>query len=132
MNIVRRFSLRHALLADALVSGTTGLLLTLGAGFLTSFLGLPDTLLRYVGVSLLPYAAVIAFIATRRPIPSTAVWAVIVINALWALDSIVLLLSGWVSPNIFGAGFIIVQAAAVALFAEIQYISLRRGLARAA
>lgn len=131
MNIVRKLSLRQALLADALVSGTTGLLLTLGAGFLASFLELPHALLRYAGMILLPYAAVIAFIAIRRSISSTAVWAVIAINALWALDSIVLLLSGWVAPNVFGVGFIIVQAVAVALFAELQYISLRRSLTRA-
>lgn len=132
MNIVRGFNLRQALLADAVVSGTTGLLLTLGAGFLTNFLELPEVLLRYVGAMLLPYAVIIAFIGTRRSIRSTAVWAVIAINALWALDSIVLLLNGWVTPNVFGIGFIIVQAVVVALFAEIQYISLRRSLARAA
>ncbi len=132
MQIIRSFTLRQALLADALVSGTTGLALALGAGFLTEFLGLPAMLLRSVGVILLPYAAMLVFIATRRTIHPTAVWAVIAINALWALDSIVLLLSGWVTPNIVGYAFIIAQALVVGLFAEIQLISLRRSQGRTA
>jgi hypothetical protein len=132
MNIIRTLSLRQALLADALVSGLTGLLLALGAGFLASFLNLPEALLRYAGAILLPYAALVALIGTRRPIRPSAVWVVIAVNALWALDSVVLLLSGWVAPNIFGAGFIVAQAVVVALFAELQYLSLRRRLTRAA
>lgn len=126
MNLIRSLSLRQALLADALVSGATGLLLALGAGFLAGFLGLPEALLRYAGLILLPYAAMVAAIGTRPSIRPAAVWAVIVINALWALDSVILLLSGWVAPTIFGASFVIFQALVVALFAEIQYVCLRR------
>ncbi len=126
MQIIRSFTLRQALLADALVSGTTGLALLLGAGFLAEILSLPELLLRSVGAILLPFAAVVALIGTRRAIHPTAVWAVIAINALWALDSFVLLLGGWVAPNIFGYAFVIAQALIVGLFAEIQLISLRR------
>jgi hypothetical protein len=132
MNLIRTISLRQALLADAVVSGATGLLLALGGGFLAGFLGLPEALLRYAGAILLPYAAMVALIGTRRSIRPAAAWAVIVINALWALDSVILLLSGWVAPNAFGYGFVIAQAVVVALFAEIQLISLRRSPSRAA
>jgi hypothetical protein len=83
-------------------------------------------------VILLPYAAMVALIGSRRSIRPAAAWAVIVINALWALDSVILLLSGWVAPNAFGYGFVIAQAVVVALFAEIQLISLRRSPSRAA
>lgn len=118
--------LRNVLLADALISGATGLLMVLGAGFVTEMLGLPETLLRFTGLSLLPFAAVVAWLATREASPRGAVWAVIAFNAAWAIDSIVLLLSGWVAPTALGLAFTIAQALAVLILAELQYIGLRR------
>jgi hypothetical protein len=55
-----------------------------------------------------------------------AVWAIIILNTLWALDSIALLFTSWVAPNLFGSGFVIVQTVVVALFAELQFLALRR------
>ena len=120
--------LRRALLADALISGATGLLMLSGANVLASLLGLPEALLRYAGLVLLPYGALVAYVATREQLRRWAVWTVIVANAIWALGSIVLLLSGWVTPNALGYTFIIFQALVVAGFAEIQYIGLRRSM----
>lgn len=118
--------LRRVLLADAIVSGATGLLLFLGATLLAEMLQLPASLLRPAGLFLLPYGALVAFIATRDTPPRTAVWAIIVANALWALDSLVLLVSGWVAPNGVGYAFVIAQAIIVAAFAETQYLGLRQ------
>ena len=118
--------LRQVLLADAVVSGATGVLLAGGAPFLVGLLALPEPLLRYAGLILLPYAAFVAVVATRMHIPAVTVWAVIILNTLWVLHSIGLLLTGWVAPNLFGYGFIIVQAAVVALFAELQFLAVRR------
>ena len=120
--------LRRALLADALISGATGLLMLIGANVLASLLGLPEALLRYAGLVLLPYGALVAYVATREQLRRWAVWAVIVANAIWAVDSIILLLSGWLTPNALGYAFIIFQALVVAAFAEIQYIGLRRSM----
>ncbi len=120
--------LRRALLADALISGATGLLMLIGANVLASLLGLPEALLRYAGLVLLPYGALVAYVATREQLRRWAVWAVIVANAIWAVDSIILLLSGWLTPNALGYAFIIFQALVVAAFAEIQYIGLRRSV----
>ena len=61
--------LRPALLADAFFSGASALLLLFGAGFLASLMALPEGLLRYVGLALVPYALFVAFVATRRAIP---------------------------------------------------------------
>jgi hypothetical protein len=83
--------LRRALLADAALSGITGLLLVGGGSFLAEFLTLPDPLLRYTGLALLPYAAVVAYIATRQRLSRAVVWAVVLLNVLWVLDSLVLL-----------------------------------------
>jgi hypothetical protein len=68
----------------------------LGAGFLTSLLELPEALLRYAGLALLPYGALVAYVAARARLHHSAVWTVIIANALWAAGSIVLLLrDGW-------------------------------------
>jgi hypothetical protein len=118
--------LQRALLADALISGATGLLMFLGAGFLTGLLALPEPLLRYAGLALLPFAAFVVFVATRERLNRMLVWDVIILNALWTIGSIVLLVSGWVAPNMLGAAFVIFQAVVVGVFAELQFIGVRR------
>jgi hypothetical protein len=47
-------------------------------------------------------------------------------NAAWALASIALLFSGWVTPNLLGEAAVTMQAIAVDVFADLQYVSLRR------
>jgi hypothetical protein len=42
--------------------------------------------------------------------------------------SIELRLSGWVAPNALGVVFVVVQALAVAVFADIQYLGVRRSM----
>ena len=125
--------LRRALLADAAVSGATGLLMLLAAEPLADLLRLPAALLRYAGLVLLPFAAFVAWLATREgAAPRPLVWAVIATNALWAVDSVVLLLTGWIAPNGLGVAFVIAQALVVAAFAELQYLGLRRPASPAA
>jgi hypothetical protein len=120
--------LRRALLLDAVISAVTGLVMAGGASFLADLLALPAPLLRYAGLVLLPFAAVVAFTATRARVARGAVWAIVLVNALWALDSVALLLTGWVAPNLLGAGFILFQAAVVAGFAALQFLGLRRSV----
>jgi hypothetical protein len=122
--------LRRALLGDAIISGATGLLMFGGATLLASLLALPEPLLRYAGLVLLPFAAFVAYVGTRANISRSAVWLVIIINALWVLLSIVLLLSGWVAPNLFGQGFVLLQAIVVGGFAELQWLGLQRSALR--
>jgi hypothetical protein len=88
--------LRLALLGDAAASGATGLLMAVAAGQLSGVLGLPQPLLLGAGLVLLPYAAFVGWLGLRQALPLTLVWTVIALNAVWALDSILLLLSGWV------------------------------------
>lgn len=61
-----------------------------------------------------------------------AVWGVIGLNIVWALDSVVLLFTGWVEPNALGYAFILGQALFVAVLTELEYIGLRRSTALAA
>lgn len=118
--------LRYALMADAAVSGFTGLLMAVGAGSLSTMFGLPFALLLGAGLMLLPFAAFAAWIGRREVIAACFVWAVIALNLVWAADSILLLISGWVTPTGLGYGFVVFQALVVLAFAEAQFIGLRR------
>jgi hypothetical protein len=118
--------LRLALIADAVASGATGLLMLGGAGFLAGLLGLPTDLLRYAGLALLPFVAFVAFVGTRAEISRSAVTLIVIVNAAWVVGSIALLLSGWVAPTVLGYAFVLAQAIAVAILAELQWIGLRR------
>ena len=120
---------RRILVADALISGATGLLMLTGSGLLEALLGVPSALLQYAGASLLPFAVAVAWLARRDDISRVGVWAVIAANALWAADSVVLLFTGWVEPTTLGYAFIVFQALVVAGLAELQYVGLRRATA---
>ena len=47
-------------------------------------------------------------------------------NGVWALDSMLLLATGWVSPSALGYAFVIGQALVVAAFCELQVVGVRR------
>jgi len=119
-------NLRFALLADAVASGATGLMMIAGANLLTGLLGLPVALMREAGLLLVPYVALVAYVGTRPNIPHGAVKAIIALNVLWVLGSAGLLVSGLVTPTALGYTFVIAQAIVVGVFAELQLIGLRR------
>ena len=118
--------LRRVLTADAVVTGLAGLMMVLAAIPLSTRYGLPVGLLRWAGMICLPFAAFDAWLATRKRLQRPAVFFVVACNALWALDSILLLLTGWVEPTAFGTVFVIAQAVVTAVFAELEFIGLRR------
>ena len=118
--------LSRALLADAVFSGVSAVGLTLGAGMLAPFLNLPEILLRETGLFLIAYTALVGWLASRSSVPKGLVLLVIVGNAAWTLGSIALLFSGAVSPNLLGLVVVVAQAIATGVFAELQYIGLRK------
>jgi hypothetical protein len=124
--------LRQALVADATTSAAFGLMMLIGAGALSAIFGLPETLLRIAGLVLLPYAAFIGWLGLREQIQKPIAWAVVLGNALWVVDSLLLLVSGWVSPTSAGYAFVIAQALVVLMYAEFQIVGLRRSEAVAA
>ena len=117
--------LRYALLADAVASGATGLLMIAGAGLLEGLLGLPTALMREAGLVLVPYVAFVAWAGTRETISRVAVQAIIAMNVLWVIGSAVVLFA-FVAPTLLGYAFVIAQAIVVGVFAELQFIGLRR------
>ncbi|MGH3646145.1 MAG: hypothetical protein ACRDTM_03060 [Micromonosporaceae bacterium] len=118
--------LRLVLRIDAAASGLTGAGALAGLGFLPGLLGTPTTLLVPVGIFLLVWAGALAYLAGRPAMAPAAVWAVIVVNLLWVVDSVVTAFAGWFPLTGLGIGYLLLQASAVAVFAELQYVGLRR------
>ncbi len=118
------FSQKNLLLIDAVTCLVMGTLLTLAATWLGEFFHLPVALLFYAGLVLFPIAFFMIFVATRGFIPPAGVQFVIVGNVGWVVGSAALLASGWVSPNVTGTAFIVVQAVAVAILAYLELNSL--------
>lgn len=121
--------LRRAIQIDAVVSGAMALLLTCASGLVAGLTNLPDALLLQSGLFLIVYVAFIGWLGTRATMPKLLVLAVIIGNAGWTLGSIGLLFSGAVSPNLLGQLFVAAQAIAVGVFAELQFMGLRKSSA---
>jgi hypothetical protein len=100
--------------------------LTLGAGAFASLFNLPEVLLREAGLFLIAYTGLVGWLGTRPSVPKALVLIVIAGNAAWTLASIALLFSGAVSPNLLGEIVVVAQAIATGVFAELQYIGLRK------
>lgn len=122
----RRDLLRTVLRLDAAASGALGIAAAAGAGALDTLLGLPADLLLGVGAFLVVYAAGLVVLAARRPIPRPAVWVVVLGNSAWVLASVGLAIGQWSALTALGAIVVLAQAAAVAVFADLQFTGLRR------
>ncbi|MGO4508877.1 hypothetical protein AB4Z51_17840 [Bradyrhizobium sp. 2TAF36] len=118
--------LRRALLADAIFSGGAALGFTFGAGAFASLFNLPEALLRETGLFLIAYTALVGWLTSRASVARPLVLLVVVGNAAWTVGSIALLFSGAVSPNISGELMVVAQAIATGVFAELQYVGLRK------
>ena len=123
--------LRQVLFVDAAVSGAAGLLMAAGAPFLSPLLGLPENLLFWAGLALFTFVALLIAVARRGKASRLILIDIVAINALWVAASFGLLISGAVQPTMLGYAFVIAQALAVALLAELQLIGLRRVAATA-
>jgi hypothetical protein len=118
--------LRLALELDAVVTGANGLAYVAAAGPIGDLLDMSPGLLRGIGAFLLVFAAGVLAVSRRDPIPAGAVRAVVGLNALWAIGSLVAAIAGWGTPSTAGVVWIVIQAVVVAGFAELQLFALRR------
>lgn len=116
--------LSRVLMADALVSGAAGLVMILSAGLLGPLLNLPTALLQIAGFALMPWFIALIALARQTSISGVALLSVIAINVAWVAGSIAVLFV--VQPSLFGYAFVIAQAVAVGVFAELQIIALKR------
>ena len=118
--------LRRVLVVDAIGSAATAALMVLDAGLLQRWLGLPASLLMATGLALLPYVAYLLWLATRQSVPRAAVWVPIVLNLVWAADCVLAMTVGGASPMPLGEAFIAGQVLVSLLFAELEFIGLRK------
>jgi hypothetical protein len=124
--VILRLPLRAALLLDAAVTGVNGAAYLAGAGLLTGLLGHHPATLRAVGAFLLVFAAGVALVGTRRPVPPGAAWGVVVLNLAWVVASLAAAGTGWDTPTTTGTLWTVLQAGVVAGFAALQAAALRR------
>ena len=54
-------------------------------------------------------------------IPRPATWVVVLGNSAWVLASLGLVVGAWDRLTVLGAVIVLAQAAAVAVFADLQY-----------
>lgn len=127
MTAVRSAFLKAVLAADAAVCLLSGAGLALDAEMLAGPLGLSPELMRPVGIFLIGYGGLLAWLATRPALPRKAVWGLIALNLAWAVESVMLPALKWVEPTGLGLGVIVAQAVAVVVVADLYWLALRRG-----
>ncbi|MCW5653210.1 hypothetical protein [Hydrogenophaga sp.] len=118
--------LRRVLWADALSGTGSAALHLLFAGSLASLLGLPAGLLLASGAVLLVYVALAGSLALQVTPSRTALVLLALGNFAWVAACLALLFGGLVSPTPLGQAYIVVQAVAVLVLAELQWMALRR------
>lgn len=118
--------LRRVLLFDAMTCLVTGAVMLIASGTVERLLAIPAPVSTVLGVVLIAFGTAVAWTGTRRHLVRPAVWAIVALNALWAVESVLALAFGWLEPNATGSALIIAQAVAVAVIAELQFLGLRR------
>jgi len=119
-------SLRVLLVIDAVTCAVMGVILAAGSAAIAPLTELPAALLLYVGLGLLPIAAVMAAVAWRPAVNLTAARLLIAGNVAWIAASLLLLSAAWIEPNALGTAFVIVQAAMVAFLVKLELSALAR------
>ena len=118
----------QALRANAIFSGASGILFVLTAGNLSELIGIqPPLVFTIAGLGLMIYSAFLFRLRRSHPVYITRiVWAVIIVDLLWVVDSAALLVTGWLPLTVTGQWAIAIVADVVLLFAIWQYFGLRR------
>ena len=117
--------LRNVLVADAAMGAAAAVLTILGAHLLAPLLGLPQALLLWAGVALVPVVAFLLAAACRASVPRSWLREIVFLNWAWVAASLGILAFAPIAPNALGIAFILAQAAAVAGFAVIEGLALR-------
>ncbi|MBL1079109.1 hypothetical protein JK358_32365 [Nocardia sp. 2] len=117
--------LRFVYEADAILTFTSGLLITVLAGVLDGPLGLDTWVLLATGIFFMVYAVGVFVVATRPEFPRRPAAVIAGLNAFWTVDSLITLAAGWLEPTTLGAAGIIFIAAFTATVSALQFYLLR-------
>lgn len=118
--------LKKAIATDAVVSAAASVAMMVGSTFLPDLLGLPAELLFWGGLALIPFVIELALILRMKQVPAGFIVAIIAINAAWVVASLFVAFGPAFAPTLFGKAFVVAQAAVVAIFAELQFLGLKR------
>ena len=116
---------RLALRLDAVVTGANGIAYLALAGVLDGPLGIEASTLRPIGAFLIVFAIAVAAVSVPERPSVAAVRTIVAANLIWAADSLIVLIAGWLDPSTAGAVWIALQAIVVAGFAGLQAAALR-------
>lgn len=112
-------TISRLLLIDAVLCGAVGLLLLVASGQIADALGLSATLIRWVGVGLLPWAMFVIFSSTPTLV-GTGVRVVIAGNVVWIVVTLAFAITSVQSATRLGTIALILQALAVVLLTAAQ------------
>lgn len=112
--------------ADAACCAATGVLQLAAGRPLSDLTGLPLALLQGTGWFLLAYALAVAWTAARSPVPRRLIGLVVGCNVGWALGCMALLARDATALSAWGVGWVLLHALVVVVFAELQWMGLRR------
>lgn len=117
--------LRLAYEADGIATLASGVLLAALSGVIDSALGFSTAHLLGVGAFFIVYAIGVLIVATRKDIPRRPAAVIIGLNAMWAVDSLIVLAAGWIDPTALGTALTLAIAAFTAAMAAVQAYTLR-------
>lgn len=118
--------LRRVLWADA-ASGTGMGVLHLGLpALLADLLGISSALLTASGWLLLPFVVLAGWLALQRQPSRGALTLLIIGNFAWVAASAAVVFGTGLVPGALGMAYVGVQALAVLVLAELQWLGLRR------
>lgn len=116
---------RAVLWADAISGVATALLHLALPDVLAPWLGLAPSLLLGSAVALVAFAVLAASLASRAAPPRGPVLVLAFGNIAWAIGCLALLFAG-VAGTAMGQAYLLVQAVAVGVLGELQWLAVRR------
>ncbi|RDI42159.1 hypothetical protein [Nocardia mexicana] len=123
---IARVDLRSVLRIDGWSTGLFGVVMLAAAPVLRDPLGLPTAWSIPFGVAMLGGAAALLLIAGYAEIPRRLAATVAIANAASAVAMTVLAFIDVIPLTGWGVAFLLVGAAVVAVFAELEFFGLRR------
>ena len=114
--------LRRTLQGNSIFSGICGAAFLIGAGPITTFLGLSTPIILLILGPVILVTAVVLFRVAISPALDAKVGLLFaIIDAAWVVLSVLLLLTGWVPFTIGGKWAVGLIAAIVGMFASLEF-----------
>lgn len=117
--------LRLALRADALISGTGGVILAAAAGAVASESGIPRTAVYVLGAFLVGYGVAVYGLSTMAAVRRPGI-AVAIANVVFTVAAILAVVDDVWPLTATGVAMMIVSAVYTLAMAELQYQGVRR------